>query len=39
MERAGYAGHAEVEIFSELWWRRPMEEVLRVITERHRSVV
>jgi len=39
MERAGYAGHAEVEIFSERWWRRPMEEVLRVCTERHRAAV
>jgi sugar phosphate isomerase/epimerase len=36
MERAGYAGAHEVEIFSELnWWRRDPDEVLEVIKERH----
>ena len=39
MEAAGYAGHAEVEIFSEHWWSRPGEEVLDTCLERHRSVV
>ena len=39
MEAAGYAGHAEVEIFSEHWWSRPGEEVLDTCVERHRSVV
>jgi len=39
MEGAGYAGHAEVEIFSERWRDRPMEDVLRVCVERHRSAV
>lgn len=38
-EAAGYAGYAEVEIFSERWWRRPAEEVVRICIERHRSVV
>ena len=28
VEAAGYAGPAEVEIFSERWWGRPAEEVL-----------
>ena len=39
MEAAGYRGHAEVEIFSEHWWRRPMDEVLGLCIERHRSTV
>ena len=39
MEAAGYAGHAEVEIFSEHWWSRPGEEVLETCIERHCSVV
>jgi sugar phosphate isomerase/epimerase len=37
MERAGYAGLHEVEIFSELdWWRRDPDEVLETCKERHR---
>ncbi len=39
METAGYAGHAEVEIFSDDWWSRPGEEVLDTCIARHRSVV
>jgi sugar phosphate isomerase/epimerase len=39
MEGAGYAGHAEVEIFSDDWWSRPGEEVLDTCIARHRSVV
>jgi sugar phosphate isomerase/epimerase len=39
MEQAGYAGAAEVEIFSEAWWARPLDEVLGTCIERHRSVV
>jgi sugar phosphate isomerase/epimerase len=39
MEEAGYAGAAEVEIFSDRWWRRPLGEVLDICIERHRSVV
>ena len=40
MEAAGYAGHAEVEIFSQLdWWQREGDEVLATCVERHRSVV
>ncbi len=35
MEAAGYAGFAEVEIFSaETWWKRPGDEVLRTCVER-----
>jgi sugar phosphate isomerase/epimerase len=40
VEAAGYAGYAEVEIFSALdWWRRSGAEVLDTCIERHRSVV
>ena len=38
-EAHGFQGHAEVEIFSNRWWTRPMAEVLRTCIERHRSVV
>ena len=35
VERAGYAGFQEVEIFSELdWWKRDPDEVLRTCKER-----
>jgi sugar phosphate isomerase/epimerase len=39
IEEAGYAGPAEVEIFSEAWWARPLDDVLTTCIERHRSVV
>jgi sugar phosphate isomerase/epimerase len=39
VEAAGYAGFAEVEIFSEDWWARPMTEVLAACIDRHKSVV
>jgi len=39
MEAAGYAGAAEVEIFSEDWWARPLDQVLATCIERHESVV
>ena len=39
METAGYAGFAEVEIFSEHWWAQPAEVVLDTCVERHRAVV
>ncbi len=40
MEDAGYAGYAEVEIFSEKdWWQRPGDEVLDTCVARHRSCV
>jgi sugar phosphate isomerase/epimerase len=38
VEKAGYAGFHEVEIFSELdWWRRDPDEVLATCKERHRQ--
>ncbi|PWC31835.1 sugar phosphate isomerase/epimerase family protein [Azospirillum sp. TSO22-1] len=39
VEAQGYAGHSEVEIFSNRWWARPMDEVLATCIERHRAVV
>ena len=40
VEKAGYQGYSEVEIFSELdWWQRPGEEVLDTCVARHRSAV
>jgi sugar phosphate isomerase/epimerase len=39
VERAGYDGPVEVEIFSALdWWRRPMAETLSVCAERLQTV-
>nr|WP_145546638.1 sugar phosphate isomerase/epimerase family protein [Variovorax boronicumulans] len=40
VEQAGFAGFAEVEIFSELdWWQRPGGEVLDTCIARHMSAV
>ncbi|MFO1218885.1 MAG: sugar phosphate isomerase/epimerase family protein [Burkholderiaceae bacterium] len=39
MEASGYAGFAEVEIFSDHWWSRPGDEVLDTCIERHKRVV
>ncbi|HSB23092.1 MAG TPA: sugar phosphate isomerase/epimerase family protein [Burkholderiaceae bacterium] len=39
IEAAGYAGFAEVEIFSEHWWSQPGDAVLETCIERHRRVV
>ena len=39
VEAQGYSGYSEIEIFSNDWWERPVDEVLRTCIERHRSVV
>jgi sugar phosphate isomerase/epimerase len=39
VEAQGFAGYSEIEIFSNDWWARPMDEVLRTCIERHRTVV
>jgi sugar phosphate isomerase/epimerase len=39
VEAQGFAGYSEIEIFSNGWWEKPMDEVLRTCIERHRSVV
>jgi sugar phosphate isomerase/epimerase len=39
VEAAGFAGYSEIEIFSNDWWTKPMDEVLRTCIERHKTVV
>ncbi|WP_448206688.1 sugar phosphate isomerase/epimerase family protein [Azospirillum sp. sgz302134] len=39
VEACGFAGFSEVEIFSNHWWERPMDEVLATCIERHRVAV
>jgi sugar phosphate isomerase/epimerase len=39
VEAEGFSGYSEIEIFSEDWWARPMDEVVRTCIERHRNVV
>ena len=36
VEAAGYSGFHEVEIFSDDWWSKDADEVLRVCKDRHR---
>jgi sugar phosphate isomerase/epimerase len=38
VEAAGYQGSIEIEIFSDAWWSRPMEEVLDACISRFKSV-
>jgi len=39
VEAQGFAAYSEIEIFSNDWWGRPMDEVLKTCIERHRTVV
>ncbi len=39
VEAAGFAGYAEVEIFSRHWWAQPLDAVLSTCVERHKSSV
>ena len=39
VEAEGFAGYTEVEIFSNGWWEKPMDEVLQTCIARHRTVV
>src|SRR5882757_605074 len=39
VEAVGFSGYSEIEIFSDAWWGRPMDDVLRICIGRHRSVV
>jgi sugar phosphate isomerase/epimerase len=39
VEAQGFAGYCEIEIFSENWWSRSMDEVLTTCIERHKTVV
>jgi sugar phosphate isomerase/epimerase len=39
VEAQGFDGYSEIEIFSNDWWAKPMDDVLRTCIERHRTVV
>ena len=39
VEAQGFGGYCEIEIFSENWWSRPMDEVLATCIARHKTVV
>ena len=39
VEAQGFEGYCEIEIFSNGWWEKPIDEVLRTCIERHRTVV
>src|SRR5215212_3247802 len=39
VEAQGFAGYVEVEIFSDKWWSRPMDEVLATCIARFKSSV
>jgi len=39
VEDLGYSGYVEVELFSDRWWARPMDEVLTTCIERIMTVV
>jgi sugar phosphate isomerase/epimerase len=39
VEAVGFDGFVEVEIFSEDWWSRPMDEVVATCIARHKTVV
>src|ERR1700731_4256088 len=39
VEAQGFDGYAEIEIFSNDWWEKPMDEVLQTCIARHRTVV
>ena len=39
VEAQGFAGYSEIEIFSNDWWGKSMDEVLQTCIARHRSVV
>jgi len=38
VEATGFSGPCEVEILSEAWWSRPIDEVLSTMIERYRTV-
>jgi sugar phosphate isomerase/epimerase len=39
VEHQGFAGYAEVEIFSHTWWQRSIDEVLSTCIDRHLHAV
>jgi sugar phosphate isomerase/epimerase len=39
VEAQGFDGYSEIEIFSNAWWEKPMDEVLQACIGRHRGAV
>jgi sugar phosphate isomerase/epimerase len=39
VEAQGFDGYSEIEIFSDDWWDKPVDDVLRACIERYRTVV
>ena len=39
VEAQGFDGYSEIEIFSNHWWEKPIDEVVQTCISRHRSVV
>ncbi|MET4295559.1 sugar phosphate isomerase/epimerase [Bradyrhizobium sp. LB8.2] len=39
VEAQGFAGYSEIEIFSNGWWDKPIDEVLQICIARHKTVV
>jgi sugar phosphate isomerase/epimerase len=39
VEAEGFSGYCEIEIFSNGWWEKPIDEVLQTCIQRHRTVV
>jgi hypothetical protein len=39
VEAQGFGGYSEIEMFSNDWWERPIDEVLQTCISRHRTVV
>jgi sugar phosphate isomerase/epimerase len=39
VEAQGFSGYSEIEIFSDAWWGKPMNDVIATCIERHRTVV
>ena len=39
VEAQGFSGYSEIEIFSNDWWAKPINEVLHTCVARHRSAV
>jgi sugar phosphate isomerase/epimerase len=39
VEAAGFNGYCEIEIFSNDWWEKPIDEVIGTCIARHRTAV
>jgi hypothetical protein len=39
VEAEGFCGYSEIEIFSNDWWEKPIDEVVATCISRHKTVV